>query len=495
MRFTNAVIVLLTGVFLTSCTQDSVQPSHPVNESNNGFESYAVAEIFAVNCTESECHGGSEPQHALSLENWNGLVHGSFGRPTSDSSHHHKFSKTYHGETPYGGGPVIPFNADKSLLYRLIIGDVQDHSLSMPYGKSKIPQSQIDVIKDWINRGAKSNSGEIPYTHSDKKIYLCAQGSDEVYIVDPDHKAVSGIIDVDFLKSVNDQPHNIQIKNGYVYVTLITTGRFIKYDLNTHEMSGFVEGLEAPGMINISPDGKKAYVSKSSTAPGDYNIIYVVDTQTMTREADIVLPVFGLPHAIALSNDGSTLYVANMTKDRISIMNTVTGDPISDIVLSSGSALVHEPMHIYLSPDNQYLYVNCRKSSKMLIIETQTNTVVKEFDIKEHPMQAAISSDGNKIFVVSHHDPYITEITKSGTSWTITNEFESPLFHHLYGADLSGDDRYLYVTCSNSTDDFKSRYQNSGQTRAALLCIYDTQTHEIVRVLDTGSYATGIAAR
>ncbi len=490
------ILVSISAIFFAACTDsENIVMTTPVDKTNNGFESYAVAEIFASNCAESGCHGGTEPQHALSLESWEGLVHGSFGRAMSDSTHHHKVTNPAHGNTPYGGGVVVPFNAEKSLLYRLLTGNVENHTLAMPYGRQRIPQSQIDVIKAWINNGAKSNTGEIPYKHSDEKIYLCAQGSDEVYVVDAEHKAVSGIIDVDFVKSVPDQPHNIQIKNGYLYVTLITTGRLLKYNLNTLVLVGSVDGLEVPGMINISPDGKKAYVSKSSTATGEYNVIYVVDTETMTRENDIILPVFGLPHAIALSNDGTILYAANLTKDRISIMNTSTGDHIDDIVLASGSVLIHEPMHIYLSPDNNYLYINCRKSSKMLVVDTQTKTIVQEITIQNHPMQSAVSSDGNRIYTVSHHHPVITEITKTGNIWSITNEFESPYFHHLYGADLSPDGRYLYVTCANDTDDFKPGYRLPGQTRSALLCVYDTQTREIVRILDSGSYATGIAAR
>lgn len=490
------ILLSLFAFFITACTDsENVIITTPVDNTNNGFESFAVAEIFAANCTESGCHGGNEPQHALSLESWKGLVHGSFGRAMSDSTHHHKITNPTHAATPYGGGAVVPFNAEKSLLYRLLTGNVENHDLAMPYGRQKLPQSQIDVIKAWINNGAKSFSGEVPYSHSDQKVYICAQGSDEVYVIDPDHKAVSGIIDVDFLKTSPDQPHNIQIKNGYIYVTLITTGRFLKYNMNTLALAGSVDGLEVPGMINISPDGKKAYVSKSSTATGEYNVIYVVDTETMTRENDIILPVFGLPHAIALSNDGSTLYAANLTKDRISIMSTTTGDHIDDVVLAAGTSVVHEPMHIYLSPDNNYLYINCRKSSKMLILDTQTKSVIQEIAIQNHPMQSAVSNDGNKIYAVSHHHPVITEITKSGNSWSVTNEFESAYFHHLYGADLSPDGRYLYVTCANDTDEFKPGYRKPGQTRSALLCIYDTQTREIVRILDTGSFATGIVAR
>ncbi|RPI71814.1 MAG: YncE family protein, partial [Ignavibacteriales bacterium] len=168
---------------------------------------------------------------------------------------------------------------------------------------------------------------------------------------------------------------------------------------------------------------------------------------------------------------------------------------VDDIILSASPG-VYEPMHIYLSPDDKYLYVNNRKASTMLIMDTETKQVVKELPIKDHPMQAAISNDGNKIYVVSHHEPYITEITKNGTDWIITKEYQNhDAFHHLYGADLSPDGRYLFVTCSNSEDGYEPPYHIPGKERPSILCIYDTQAGELIKAIDIGSYSTGIAAR
>ncbi|MDO8549288.1 MAG: DUF4221 family protein, partial [Ignavibacteria bacterium] len=318
----------------------------------------------------------------------------------------------------------------------------------------------------------------------------------EIYVIDTDNMVVSRIIDVDVIPNAIEKPHNVQLRGNYYYVTLISAGQLLKIDASTNQIVGRATGLEFPGMVMISPDGKTAYVSKSSTATGTFSIIYVVDTETMTRKAsEINLPVPGLPHAIWLTKDGKKLYVANMSRDRISIVDTDLNEVVDDIVLSSGSVVVHEPMHIYLSPDDKYLYINCRTSSKMLIIDTETKLVVQELDIQHHPMQAAVSSDGNKIYVVSHHEPVITIVEKTGTTWTKREIENLDAFHHLYGADLSADGRYLYVTCSNAENHFTPPYQIPSKVRPSLLCIFDTKTEELVKVLDIGSYSTGVAAR
>lgn len=487
------VIILLSMIIFFACDEETVVPL--VDETNNGFQRKEVAEIFAQNCNQSGCHGNSDAHHNLKLTSFSEMIKGSIGRPLS--GHVNKMlTKSAHGDGVYGGSPIIPFNAEKSLVYNLLTGNIQDQTQKMPYQRSSLPQSEINSIKDWINNGARDYNGNVPYTGGEK-IYVCNQGSDEIYEIDAQYKVASRIIDVDFIAQT-DAPHNIQIRGGYYYVTLISSGRLLKIDASTNQLVGQVSGLDYAGMIQVTRDGKTAFVSRSSTAPGVYNLIYAIDTETMTKKADISLPVTGLPHAIWLTSDDTKLYVGNLTKDRISIVDVSTLEVIEDdIVLSTSIEPVHEPMHVYVSPDDNYLYVNCRKSSLMLIINLTTKQIIQQLTIKNHPMQSAVSQDGNKIYTVSHHEPIITEITKNGENWTITREFTSEAFHHLYGADLSPDGKYLYVTCSNNdpAHQFEPHYKIPDKTRPSLVCIYDVSTNELVKILDVGSFATGIAAR
>jgi len=485
---------LITFFLFYACNEETVVPL--VDETNNGFQSKEVAEIFAQNCLDAGCHGNSEPHHDLKLTSFTEMIKGSIGR----TMEHHIdkiVTKTAHGDGVYGGSPIVPFNAEKSLMYNLLTGNIEDQNQRMPYQRNILTQTQIDVIKEWINNGARDYNGNVPYS-SGQKIFVCNQGSDEIFEIDAQYNVVSRIINVDLISTVTDAPHNIQIKGGYYFVTLIAAGRLLKIDASTNQIVGQIEGLDNAGMIQITNDGKTAFVSRSSTAPSIYNIIYAIDTETMTKKADISLPVTGLPHAIWLTSDDKKLFVGNMTKDRISIVDVNTLEVIEDdIILSSSPETVHEPMHLYVSPDDNYLYVNCRKSSMMLVINLVTKQIIQELLIKNHPMQSALSQDGNKIYTVSHHEPIITEITKNGESWTITREFTSEAFHHLYGADLSPDGKYLYVTCSNNDPDhqFEPHYKIPNTTRSSLVCIYDVTTNELVKIIDVGSFATGIAAR
>lgn len=494
IRYNLLTLILLSIISFSACDEETIVPL--VDETNNGFQKKEVAEIFAQNCIDAGCHGNSEPHHDLKLTSFSEMIKGSIGRPLTD--HTNKLlAKINHGDGVYGGSPIVPFNAEKSLLYQLITGSIEDQNQRMPYQRNALSQSHIDIIKNWINEGARDYNGNVPYS-SGQKIFVCNQGSDEIFEIDAQYNVVSRIINVDVITSVTDAPHNIQIHGGYYYVTLIAAGRLLKIDAATNQIVGQVSGIDNAGMIQITNDGKTAFVSRSSTAPSIYNVIYAIDTESMTKKADISLPVTGLPHAIWLSSDDKKLFVGNMTKDRISIVDVESLEVLEDdIVLSTSVEPTHEPMHLYVSPDDKYLYVNCRKSSLMLIINLSTKQILQELIIKEHPMQSAISQDGNKIYTVSHHEPIITEITKNGESWSITREFTSEAFHHLYGVDLSPDGRYLYMTCSNNDPNhaFERHYKIAGEVRPSLVCVYDVTTNELVKILDVGSFATGIAAR
>ncbi|UCH65364.1 MAG: beta-propeller fold lactonase family protein [Ignavibacterium sp.] len=437
----------------------------------NGFENFSIASIFSLNCATSGCHSRARPSSGLSLYTHSNLLQGSLNRSN--------------GQVPnYGGDVVIPFRLDESLIYQFITGNVTPIA---PHDAINLSQEQIDLVKNWLENGARNNNGETPFGNASYRVYVCNQKSDKISVIDGYANVVSALIDVNVSPTTNS-PHMCKYKDGFLYNTLIGSGKFLKTRISDYRIVGEVNGITKAGMIQISPDGTKAYVSRSSTSDPIFNTIFVVNTITMSVTKEILLPAPGIPHGIALTPDGTKLYVANLSLSRISIVDATNDEFIDDIVLSPGT----EPMQTTISPDGTYLYVSARGTSKLLVLDTATNTIVAEVPVSPAPMHIAVTSDGNKIYIPSMMGKVVNVINKNGSTWTKVKEISHPGFSMLHGADLTADDRYLYVSSRNTNNAFNPYFSVGGEGPPGTIGIIDTQTDEVVKLIEIEEHGAGL---
>jgi YVTN family beta-propeller protein len=456
---------------LTGCDSESIPPEEIVDGTNNGFESFEVAEIFAKSCATDDCHAGNSPKGGLSIKNYSELMNGTTNRSG--------------GNVPdYGGEDIIPFNSAKSFIYQFISHNVTPIA---PHDAISLTEEQINTIKLWIDNGAKNFDKQVPFQDPSYRVYVCNQKSDAVSVINGDRKVVSALINLDFLQTV-DSPHMVKERDGFLYVTLIATAKLLKIDTRNNQITGEVTGITKAGMIQISPDGTKAYVSRSSTSDPVFNSIFVVNILNMTMIKEILLPAPGVPHGLALSPDGSTLYAANLTLDRISIIDAVNDEYLEDIVLPAGT----EPMQAEISPDGKYLYISARGTNMLMVFDTSTKTVLAQVPVAAGPMHIAVTSDGNKIYLPSMMGNVVNIIIKNGTSWTKTGEISHPGFILLHGADLTDDDRYLYVSSRNTNGNFVPQFTVIGEGPPGTIGIIDTQTDKVIKLIEIEEHGAGL---
>jgi YVTN family beta-propeller protein len=466
------ILLSFTSLLFISCDSDPVPPEQIVDDTNNGFETFEVAEFFASTCATSGCHSGNDPSNGLALSSHTNLLKGSSNRSN--------------GTVPnYGGDVVIPFRTVESLLYQFVTSNLTPLA---PHDVLTITQDHITTVREWIEKGAKDFHGSVPFQNPSYRVYVCNQGSDKLSVIDGDSKVVSAIIDVDFLQ-VLDSPHYVEAEDGFIYVTLLAAGKLLKISTVDYSIVGEISGIIKAGMIEISPDGTKAYVSRSSTSDPVFNTIFVVDLTNMTVIKELLLPAPGVPHGIALTPDGTALYVANLTLDRISIIDAVNDEFVEDIVLDSGT----EPMQASTSPDGKYLYISARGTNKLLVIDTEINSIIDEVAVAMGPMHIAITSDGNKIYLPSMMGNVVNIITKNGTSWSKTGEISHAGFNMMHGAELTADDRYLYVSSRNTNGLFKTQFEVTGEGPSGTIAIIDTQTEEVIKLIEIEEFGTAIS--
>jgi len=194
----------------------------------------------------------------------------------------------------------------------------------------------------------------------------------------------------------------------------------------TGAVAGSVTGLSGrPFDIVMARDGSRLYVSTEN------GVVYVIDPATRTivgqvqaagtgvvhlalhpslpllyasapdgiqvTEIDLQdlstrpLSIDGRPQALAVSPDGSELYVADETGN-LSIV-TLSNDVVVDIPIGcSGYGLA-------LTPDGLQVYVSCSIEGFVKVVDVATRSVIKTIAVNGNPRRVAVSPDGFTVVV------------------------------------------------------------------------------------------------
>jgi PQQ-dependent catabolism-associated beta-propeller protein len=147
--------------------------------------------------------------------------------------------------------------------------------------------------------------------------------------------------------------------------------------------------------------------------------------------------------------NGPVAYVSNEKDGTVSVIDTTT-DKVISIITVGGRA-----RGIRISPDGRRLYVALstpqgeryrKEDNKIAAIDTDSEKVVKWYDVGSDPEQLGITRDGSRLFV-SNEDSGTATITDIGTGnniKTIVAGIEPE------GVSVSPDGRWVYITSETS---------------------------------------------
>jgi YVTN family beta-propeller protein len=161
----------------------------------------------------------------------------------------------------------------------------------------------------------------------------------------------------------------------------------------------------SPFNLAVSKDGSRLYV----VAQED-NSILVVDSKTSKVLNKI--PVGKLPHSVVLSKDGQHAYVSNEWSDNVSVidLNTLS---VAD-TLNTGNG----PAGLSLSSNDKFLYVVDSYSSNVSVLDLASGKEIRRFDTGNNPTGTELSPDGKTLYVTSRRaiitpygEPLNSEIT------------------------------------------------------------------------------------
>jgi YVTN family beta-propeller protein len=172
----------------------------------------------------------------------------------------------------------------------------------------------------------------------------------------------------------------------------VTTNVGIAYvvDLGTAEVIDSVAVGAVPNGIAFHPTDPIVYVSDAAGGG-------VREISTTTNLVLRTFAVGGIPQDIAVSADGSELYIANESLG-LQVWNAVTGASITTVNLSGGG------FGIALSPDDTRIVVTQPASGRVRFVDRATRTIVKTVVTSGMPRRAAFAADGSIVVVPNEGD-------------------------------------------------------------------------------------------
>ena len=261
------------------------------------------------------------------------------------------------------------------------------------------------------------------------------------------------------LTQVASYPQRVAVTpdGSRVYVTDGSTSVWV-VDSKTNSAIGRISVGIDPEEVAISPDGKTAYVTSITcgdllcsgpSMPAQMASVEVIDTTTNSLTATITLgnsPETFLS-GIAVSSDGTRVYVTENTGGKIWVIDTATNSV--GVTISTGSSGV---MGVAFSPDGQKLYAvgwTVASTNFVDVIDTQTNAVRTSIALgnTDRPVGIAITPDGGHAYVVgAEGHVWVVDTIKN----TTVNSLAVSYPNGLRGVAITPDGTRAYLTCGNN---------------------------------------------
>jgi len=318
------------------------------------------------------------------------------------------------------------------------------------------------------------------------ELYVCNQGEATISVVDMESQSVEATIDLKERGfSENAKPHHAVAEpdGSHWYVTLIGENTILKFN-RQNEIVGRVS-FEVPGLLSLHPSNGRLYAGRSMSAVNPPQSVAVVDRSDMEllNEAGTFFP---RPHPIAARSSGDYIVTASLAANQLMAMNTETDE--TELTRLGGEA--QTLVQFATTPEGNTMIAGGQGTGQLLVFDLSSApsiTVTDTIGVGQQPWHPVISADGSTAYVPNKASNSISVVDLESRTVTATIEGEGLAQPH--GTALAPDGRYLFVSNNNRNGTYTSSGQNPD---AGTITVIDTRTNEIVKVIEVGTYPSGI---
>ena len=162
---------------------------------------------------------------------------------------------------------------------------------------------------------------------------------------------------------------------------------------------------KTPLNLALSPDGSELYVACEAS-----HTVIVVDLARRQKVAEIA--VGGHPTDVAFTPDGRRAYVSNRLDDTVSIVDVAERKRIGTIPVGD------EPHGVLTDRAGKVLYVLNTSSDSISVIDLATHQEIKRLAASRGPWSLSLSPDGSQVYItntlsrfVPFRSPSVSEVT------------------------------------------------------------------------------------